>query len=251
MPTVNLYSHNVCWTRRKKSFDQIAKKIQNIQPDIICLQECGFESQIKKLQIDNYHNSFVPLKQTKLGNTIAMILREKPTVGTSGGLIIMSKDKPISVNFVPFGKQINFFPHTLAYIAEKVIHRGFLVVEYQDYFVINVHLTADFKKRWKDNNLAIAKLQSKQLIAYISKITNKKIIITGDFNFTPKNYSYNEIDKTGLVDVSKNIPFTYIDRKAKLDYVFTNLKIYGYETRLVAFEKQPSDHFALFTQIDY
>ena len=251
MPKLNIYSHNVCWTRRRKGSDIIATKIQELQPDIACLQECGFASQIKKLKLEGYYQSFVPVRSTKLGNTVAFMLMEKPKIGTLGGLMILSKQKPVKVEFVPFGKQIKFFPHALAFLVEKIIHRGFLVCEFEDFVVINVHLTADFKKKWKDKNTTVANSQNIELMEYINSITTKKVVITGDFNFTPKNNSYKELDKTNLTDVSDNIPFTYIDKKAKLDYIFTNLKVFMSTNSLVHFDKQPSDHFALLSEIEY
>jgi endonuclease/exonuclease/phosphatase family metal-dependent hydrolase len=252
MPKLKLYSHNVCWTRRKKSSAIIANKIQELQPDIACLQECGFASQIKQLnQLTDYHLSFVPVKNTKLSRTMAVMLREKSKVGTSGGLIVATKIKPIKVEFVKFQKQIKPFPHPLAYIVEKAITRGFLVLELESYYVLNVHLTADFKKKWQDKNLAISESQSLEIINYVATLNDKPVIITGDFNFTPSNTVYRELDKTNLIDISSNIPFTYIDRKAKLDYIFCNLRTYTTEVRLVNFIKQPSDHFALLAEIEY
>jgi endonuclease/exonuclease/phosphatase family metal-dependent hydrolase len=252
MPKLTIYSHNVCWTRRRKSSSVIASKIQELQPDIVCLQECGFASQIESLRIPEYFQSFVPLKVGKLAKVVTNVFRDKTEIAASGGLMILTKTKPIALQFVEFKNQIKLFPHTLAFFAEKAIHRGFLILEFEDYFLINIHLTADFKKKWLDKNLAISSSQINQLIEFIKTIKTKKIIITGDFNFTPANSTYAHLDNhLDLIDISNNIPFTYIDKKAKLDYIFTNLKIFYTDNSLVTFIKPPSDHFALLAEIEY
>ncbi len=252
MSRLTIYSHNVCWTRRRKSSSIIASKIQELQPDIVCLQECGFASQIKSLTIPSYFQSFVPLLVGKFATVVTKVFRDKTEIAASGGLMVLSKTKPITVEFVRFANQIKPFPHALVFLVEKTIHRGFLVLEFEDYFLINIHLTADFKKKWLDKNLATSSSQTKQLIEFIQTIKHKKIIITGDFNFTPKNATYTHLDDNfDLIDISNNIPFTYIDKKAKLDYIFTNLKFFYTENKLVTFTKPPSDHFAIMAEIEY
>lgn len=253
MQRIKIYSHNVCWTRRKKSSDIIAAKIIELQPDLVCLQECGFASQLQKLQLDGYHQNYVPLQMGRFAHTLSKVIRDRTEFAASGGLVILSKQKPSKIDYVRFDVQINIFPHALAYLGEKIIQRGFLVAEFEDYYVINVHLTADFRKKWKDHSLKISKLQTNELVRYIkANLNSKKLVITGDFNFTPNNSTYTELDETlDLIDLSNNIPFTYIDKKAKLDYIFTNLKIFYRDNKLVSYDKPPSDHFAILTEISY
>jgi endonuclease/exonuclease/phosphatase family metal-dependent hydrolase len=252
MPKIKIYSHNVCWPRRRKNSNIINSKILDLSPDIVCLQEWGVESQFKAYKMPGYEKSSIPvLKVGTVGKMASVYLRESSKVGTCGGLVIFSKIKPLKIDFIPLQKQISPFPHYLTYLAEKVAQRGFLVAEFEQFVVINTHLSPDQKKKWSDKNTKLATVQLEQIINYCKTIQDKKILLCGDFNLLPQNPGYIQTINTGFQDLTSNIPFTYIDRKAKLDYIFANFKTFWTDSKLVVFEKAPSDHFGILTEIEY
>ena len=234
MAKTKIYSQNICWTGRKENWQIISKKISQIQPDVVCLQEVVFTRQANCFNLDTYYKSLVPLNSHV----------------NCGGVMVLSKVIPKKVEFIKFTKQGAIFSFQL---GERMIQKGFLVVEFDDFTVINTHFTADHKKNWREKNLKTTLEQTKELLDYVKTTIgdDKKLFILGDLNFTPQNKSYEEMEKLKLEDITDNIPFTYIDKKAKLDYIFTNFRPFYTFSEIVPFIKPPSDHFAMLTELEY
>lgn len=230
---LTIYIHNICWTQSKLNHIRIAKKIETIQPDIFCLQECVFQSQSEIFNLSKYHKSIAKSNSNKI---------------VKGGLAIYSKHKPICVDFVKFKKQGRIFSQQL---LERQLEKGFLVAEFDDYLVINTHLVADHSKKWLENKLKSNTNQINELLRYIQSMNfMKPLIICGDFNFTPSNDSYNKLIDSNLKDLSAKIPYTFIDKKVKLDYIFSNFNINKTTSKTIKYSGiSPSDHLAILSEI--
>ena len=229
----SIYNHNICWTQSKANHTRIAKKMQTLQPDIICLQEIVFQTQFKIFNLANYHRSIAPGSGKRV---------------VRGGLAIYSKKMPLCVNFVKFIDQGKIFSPQL---AERRLEKGFLVAEFSDYLIINTHLVADQTKKWTELKLKHTNAQFEQLLNFIKETGDAKpIFIAGDLNFCPTNDSYQNATQLDLVDLTSKIPYTYIDKEVKLDYIWTTKSNTEFKTRLVRFNyKEPSDHLAIYSQI--
>jgi exonuclease III len=227
---LTIYTHNICWTESKLNHIRIAEKLETLQPDIFCLQECVFQSQSEIFNLPKYHKSIA----NSSGNTIV-----------KGGLAIYSKHKPICIDFIKFKKQGRIFSQQL---AERQLEKGFLVAEFESYLIINTHLVADHSKKWLDNKLKSNTNQVNELLQYIQTMNfTKPLIVCGDLNFTPKNNSYESMINSGLKDLSTKIPYTFITKKAKLDYIFSNLEINKFSAKSIKYSSiSPSDHLAIF-----
>jgi endonuclease/exonuclease/phosphatase family metal-dependent hydrolase len=247
MKKVNIYSHNVCWTRRKKNSDIIASKILQLQPDIVCLQECVAPSQIQKFTLEGYNQAYFQLPKTKVRNTLIRMNREKPDVEPSGGLLTLTKEKPIRTEFIKFQNQGAIFSLQL---AERAIQKGFLVVELEDLIIINTHLTAPHRKKTLDAQ-KIHDNQTDQICNYIKDLP-KKVVLVGDFNFSKNDPNFLKLLGFNLRDLSEYLALTFTTWKNKLDYVMINFAAYTSDCRIVNFDsKEPSDHFAIYTEIEY
>jgi endonuclease/exonuclease/phosphatase family metal-dependent hydrolase len=224
---MKIYSQNICWTKNKQAREKIALFIKKSQPDFVCLQEVVFGYQTNSFLLPNYYQYY----------------HKKLKTINKGGLVILSKQKALSSKFVKFLAQgkINSLQ-----LAERIISKGFLVVEFENIIVINTHLVASHIKSNRDkdrNNLR----QLKQLLEFIDK-QKKPVILAGDLNFSPKAIHYSILTKK-LIDQATNIPITFEKYATRLDYICTTWKSLA-NCQLVCFEPpMPSDHFGLI--LDY
>jgi exonuclease III len=233
--SLSIYTHNICWTQSKVNHIRIAEKIQTLQPDIVCLQEVVFQTQSEIFNLSHYHKSIAQDSGKRI---------------VKGGLAIYSKIKPICVDFIKFEKQGKIFSPQL---AERQLEKGFLVAEFEDYLIINTHLVADQSKKWTEPKLKHTNVQFDQLLKFINEVGKvKPVFIAGDLNFCPTNKSYKKAIQSNLGDLTVKLPYTYIDKKIKLDYILSNKQISNYKTRTIRFAHQePSDHLAIYSQIVY
>ena len=231
---LTIYTHNICWTQSKPNHIRIAEKIETLQPDIICLQEVVFQSQAEIFNLPRYYKSIAESSSKRI---------------VKGGLAIYSKKNPLCVNFIKFDQQGRVFSQQL---AERQIEKGFLIVEFENYLIINTHLVADHSKTWIESKVKQNSLQLEQLIEFVKNLNStKQIYICGDFNITPKNKIYKLIKESNYTDLTSKLPYTFIAKKAKLDYIVTNKTLSSYKTRAVHFTNQePSDHLAILCKIN-
>jgi exonuclease III len=232
---LSIYTHNICWTQSKTNHIRIAEKIQTLEPDIVCLQEVVFQNQCEIFNLPKYHKSIAASSGERI---------------VKGGLAIFSKKEPLSVNFIKFEKQGKLFGQQL---AERQLEKGFLIVEFADYIIINTHLVADHSDKWTEKSLKHTTDQCNQMLKFIFEMkSTKQIIITGDLNFIPNTKSYESLAKVGLNDLTNKIPYTFITKKVKLDYILSINKVVSHKSRAIRFTHQePSDHLAVYSQIVY
>jgi exonuclease III len=233
--TLNIYSHNICWTQSKINHIRIAEKIELLQPDVVCLQEVVFQRESEIFNLSKYHKSVAASSGDRI---------------VKGGLAIYSKVKPICIDFIKYEKQGKIFSPQL---AERQLEKGFLVAEFEDYLIVNTHLVADQSKKWTEPKLKHTNEQFSQLLDFIKTTGKAKpILITGDMNFAPTNDSYKKAEIIGLVDLTKNLPYSYINKKIKLDYIWSTKSVSSYKSRTIRYTHQePSDHLAVYSQIVY
>jgi Endonuclease/Exonuclease/phosphatase family len=232
---LSIYSHNICWIESKINHIRISEKIQTLRPDIFCLQEVVFQTQSEIFNLPHYHKSIAQDSGKRI---------------VKGGLAIYSKVKPICIDFIKFEKQGKIFSPQL---AERQLEKGFLVAEFDDYLIINTHLVADPSKKWTESKLKYTIAQFDQLLEFTKLTGNiKPIFIIGDMNFTPKNDSYKKAIGLGLIDITPKLPYTYIGKKTKLDYIWSTKLVSSFESRTIRFTHQePSDHLAVYSKIAY
>ena len=239
MPHINIYSQNICWTKSQDSRIKIAKYINKHQPDIVCLQEVVFDYHLKPFDLAGYHKSNYKI----------------PILPNAGGLLILSKVKPKSINFFKYHNQgkVNSIQ-----LAERLINKGFLVVDFGEFTLINTHLVASHGKPQKVQDKANSS-QLIQLLEYIKIETNihksKKVILVGDLNFDPKSVNYSFL-KNRLHDYTANIPITFNGYKSRLDYICANfeqvensLSIQPKIKTVTYLFGQPSDHYGLIAKL--
>ena len=224
---MKIYSQNICWTKSKQSRLKIARFIDKEQPDFVCLQEVVFGYHFNSFLLPNYHRYW----SKKLGAI------------NKGGLVILSKEKAISYQFVQFSAQGKFNSFQL---VERMISKGFLVAEFDKFVLINTHLVASHTKIHRDrdpNNLS----QLNELLDFVDTQT-KPIILAGDLNFSPKSKHYQLLTRH-LQDQTKDIFVTFEKFGTKLDYICTTTST-NTTCEIVTLKPfPPSDHFGLLMKI--
>ncbi len=227
---LSIYTHNICWTQPKTDHMRIAEKIETLQPDIVCLQEVVFQSQAGILNLPRYYKSIAESSGQRI---------------VKGGLAIYSKKKPLCVNFIKFEKQGKIFSPQL---AERQLEKGFLVVEFEDYLIINTHLTSPHRKSTMDT-LKVYDSQIQQILL-VSKNSTKQIFLVGDLCFTNNSDNFKNFIQPNFIDLTTKIPYTFLKWKTKNDFILSTKPISSYKTRTIRFtHKEPSDHFAIFSQL--
>lgn len=232
---LSIYTHNICWTQSKSNHIRIAEKIELLEPDIVSLQEVVFQTQSEIFNLPKYHKSIA----ASSGDLIV-----------KGGIAIYSKKVPLCVDFIKFEKQGKIFSPQL---AERQLVKGFLVAEFDDYLIVNTHLVADQSKKWTESKLKHTNEQFIQLLEFIKATgKDKPIFIMGDMNFAPANDSYKKGISSGLTDLTKKLPYTYINKKMKLDYIWATKQVASHKSRTIRYTHQePSDHLGVYSQIVY
>jgi exonuclease III len=141
--------------------------------DVICLQE-------------NYCDLF---KQNNSYNVNCVIPKSSIFKIADSGLTIYSKLPIHYIDFIRFENLCSI---------DRVADKGFLIVQINDFILINTHLQASYNLT-DNNNFTKAEEQIKTII---NKVKNhNKIIICGDFN-----YNINEIEINDFNNICPNVP---------------------------------------------
>lgn len=213
--TLNICAIPFITKKIKSRFNQFLSAISHHTPQFISIQE-----------------AYAPGPLKMLGRALSLFQYETAYSGLRwlfhrGGLATFSKDPILQFQYHPFKNQGKFLS---AQLSDRIAGKGFLFTETDHTYHINTHLTADYA----DNAEETQKSQLFQILNFVAKLSGKKIILTGDFNFTPGSSLYQVVSQT-FHDMSHSIDETWSLKRnqhrfagtqftsipgAKLDYVF-------------------------------
>lgn len=185
----------------KRNRDAILNEIQTVKPDILCLQECYWNTNGGNFLTEQQRNEMLAGYSVHERSTHVL------SDGGRFGLVIFSKFPVISQGQVPFENEVNnFCIYVDVLIGSDTVR------------VYNAHLQS-FRLKKKslelfDENLDMDEIQneSKPLFTQLYRATLKrsqqvnvlanhlesckyKMVLTGDFNDTPISYTYNRLTR--------------------------------------------------------
>ncbi len=284
MTRIKIYNHNIRWSSSKKQHLDIVKKIEQLQPDIVCLQEVALEKHAILFQIKGYNVYYSTIKKPK---TVLLTSLIKPlfnayknfenrhlhivnrTKNPHFAQRIKSLSKALMLSKYKNQKNNQFLcgylmvlvrdkPNKVIYkafmeqgeifgnMAERVAGKGYLKIEFDDFIIFNTHLLSSHKKK----KVEIDKKNENQLIELLNKANSKKnTLLIGDFNFGPESSKYELTSKWN--DVTSEIPITEYYWKTRLDYIFTNFEPEYSSCSIVQFDSEPSDHYGIWCEIEF
>ncbi|WP_418895486.1 endonuclease/exonuclease/phosphatase family protein [Limibacterium fermenti] len=202
------------------SLERVAEVINKVNPDFIGLQEVdsiaersGWIDQAKELaRLTGMFSVFAPATERSKGLY---------------GIASLSKKKPLSYLNIPLPG------------AEEP--RTFLIVQYDDYILCNVHMSLDAESR----------KQSVKIINETVEKFDKPTIITGDFNMLPESEEFKLMTENWVLLSEASINTYPSDSpRQTLDYIF-GYKNYNYKVtcKVVMYEPIVSDHLPIFIDI--
>ena len=235
--------HGASLRDRDERFPLIKKTIEEAQPDIACIQEAFFRKSRKMLEsikgyYVSYQTNWYPLP--KLIET------------TRGGLVTLTKEKPLEVNYHPYLAQGTWLTEQR---WDRLLGKGFLETIIQDkefgrVTIVNTHKVCTYKKDDDIDDYIIA--HSKQLLGKIKELKeNGPFILAGDFNFRKKSLLYSQFrdllhDATeDLHDAAEHLQNLHLYEEYRtIDYIFTGDKYHctAEYLRDQSWQKYPSDH---------
>jgi endonuclease/exonuclease/phosphatase family metal-dependent hydrolase len=235
----------------KRNRDAILNEIQQVKPNILCLQECYWNTNGGDFLSEQARNEI--LKGYSVHERATHVLSD----GGRFGLVIFSSYPVVNQGQVPFENEVNNFCIYLDVLVGSDTVR-----------IYNAHLQS-FRLKKKsldlfDENIDMNEIQneSKPLFIQLYRSSLKrsrqaivlaahleactyKVILTGDFNDTPISYTYNRLTKKlfdSFKDAGKGIGSTYRGPLLglRIDYVLhsESLKARSYITSEAGF----SDH---------
>lgn len=191
--------------KSKENRDAILKEIQNVHPQVLCLQECYWNTNGGNFLSEQERNEILP--EASIHERSTHVLSD----GGRFGLVIFSTYPIVNRGQVPFENEVNNF----------CIYADVLVGS-DTVRIYNAHLQS-FRLKKKslqlfDENIDMNEIQneSKPLLVQLYRSSLKrsqqvnvlaahvesckyKCIVAGDFNDTPISYTYNRLTK-GLID---------------------------------------------------
>jgi endonuclease/exonuclease/phosphatase family metal-dependent hydrolase len=283
--TIKIYNHNIRWSSSKKQHLEIVKKIEFLQPDIVCLQEVALEKQAKLFAIEGYNMYYNTIEKPRMAILTSLI---KPFFYFYKNIenhylykVNKTKEQPnLKQRFKSLGKNLHLdnqkteknnkflkgyllvlvkkVPHKAIYksykeqgsifgnMAERVTGKGLIKLEFEDYNIYNTHLLSSHKKKNVESG-ENNKNQFKELLSAAKG--RKKTILIGDFNFGPESSKYSLT--SNWFDLTKDVPITEYYWKTRLDYIFTNFEPVYSSCNIVQFENQPSDHYGIWCEMEF
>lgn len=239
------------WEKEEKVNYKIGYAINNISPDIVCIQE--------------YHKSDItPELDFKYSKT------HLPNKGKNWGLATFSKHPIINTKRVTFKETgLNSFMYTDIVVRKKDtirvfnVHLASIKLGWDDYRFLNeVSADTDGEKLKRGGIQILRRInrgfenrteQAEKVKEYINN-SPYPVIICGDFNDTPQSYAYNTI-YSGLYDsfVESGKGFGKSYNKAffplRIDYILydKNFVAKNYQTDHLPY----SDHFPITTDLEF
>ena len=219
---------------RKSRFEKLILTINTLKPDIVTLQELSDKKYIRFLK-----NEFPKYSVTSPGGKLF----------NRSSLVTLSKNKPINTTFIPYKnpKDID--------IKMKLVKRGVLVTEFNDYFIYNTILYPEgwnVKYSLDDLNILKKSIDSDK-ICFVSADLNLRL---KDFEKGNKGFFSFVEDTDNTFSYLNHYVYKWWDKNVKaakkIDYILvknpTKKKIF-YKSRLI---KKPllSDHYGIYTQVE-
>lgn len=230
MRKLKVLTQNILTTRLFSLKRRVKHFIDNIEAydfDVIFLQEAVFPSLFKRLE-EKYHLSYV-----------------KGRFGCAkGGLIIASKEKPISIKF-------HKFLHQGVWISrqafERMIEKGVLEVNFRDFNTFNTHLVSTHWSKNHNKKWFVHSIQTVDLLNILEeKINGTNHIVAGDINCnsTVVPNSYERLQKV-LSDITNDISRR---THTEVDFILSNLEKEG-STKMFTCAKFISDHQGIYANL--
>lgn len=283
MPKIKIYNHNIRWSGSKKQHLEIAKKIELLQPDIVCLQEVALEKQAKLFQIEGYSSYYISVSKPKTAILTSIVSPIFDVYKNLENNYLYAVNKPQKIKLfdriknlknIKLKKEVKVTnreflkgylliltrdnPNKISYkkyktqgglvknLAERIAGKGFMELEFDDFNIFNTHLLSSHKK----NKVELDQNNSEQLTELLKFSQNSKnTILVGDFNFGPDSSKYSLMNSWH--DLTKEIPVTEYFWKTRLDYIFTNFKPIYSSVNIVQFENEPSDHYGIWCELEF
>ncbi len=178
------------WTtpRRLRS---LARELQQIQPDVVCLQEVQSHWALRLLQ---------QLTESRLAQAY-LSGRTAPL----GALLTLTQQSPGKTSFTRYTNQGAWLGPTL---MDQLTQKGMLLMQTewagQTVIVINTHLVANYWAKWQRGSRA-AQEQQRQLHQLADLVqaqpTTALVLVAGDFNIPRGSWLYEEfLQRSGLTD---------------------------------------------------
>lgn len=259
-----------------KRYNKIPDSIINVNAGIICLQE-AYDLKLRNKIIQRLKSANYIYNEEYYCNSQLFLFIKRDCFG---GLMTFSK-YPI--------KSEKFYPHQIhngMTQDEKFGKKGFLITEIKtplgDMFIINIHLNSGRNKI--DETIRLDQIKYLAKVIDSSNISEKPIILQGDFNLVHPNIAENKInlenylksevyryitEEMFFVDVKAKIneedisydainnPYAAIfynsfEKKQKFDYCFyhlpKNFKVIYSKSETIFKRPLPiSDHYGIFT----
>ena len=203
------------------------KKINLLNPDIICLQEIFTKNNAGKIISLLKKSGYLDFYYTK-------------------NLLAVSRYKILDRGYKIFKEQGKLLSYSILDVLYKKAFQYFSLKTDRKILIINAHLLSAAGKQ----NYHYKKSREKQILEILSNIKKnsiKRVIILGDFNFVQNSEPYKLIMENGFVDASRNIKeVTFPRKKIKIDYIFVK-GIREDNLRIKIIKMNPlSDHNALY-----
>lgn len=150
------------WLRRKERFQPLARRIQDLAPDVVFLQEIILADDLKYFRLEGYRAAYV---------------RRGPLL--AGGLLMLARVPLGTVRFSGFERQGAW--HNLQ-LSDRALGKGYLEVDCPAWGVrlFNTHLVSTYQeRRFREDAHQAAQLN--QLLGRVEKCG--PALLGGDFNF--------------------------------------------------------------------
>ncbi len=245
------------WSKNAKSRQHILNQLQEINPDVLCLQEFYNNSELKQ-----YYNidTVVNVLNTKYYHVEYTSIAHK---NNQFGIATFSKYPIINKGKIVFDtRSNNICIYTDVLIKKDTVriynmHLQSIHFSKKNYTFIGDLQDNDDAKDELENSKSILRLlkrafvkraEQAELVHASIKNCKYKIILCGDFNDTPASYSYNLISedlKDAFVEKGSGFGRTYAGKfpQFRIDYIFHSKDLKC--TQFTRSEETFTDHFPI------
>jgi endonuclease/exonuclease/phosphatase family metal-dependent hydrolase len=200
------FSLNCCGmpgTEFARRMPKIARRIREVSPDLVALQEVFLERTARKLA-------------TASGLPFAFHARRLGTV--AGGLVLLSRFPLSETTFIPFEEQGSLFRYS---VLARLNRKGFLFarLERPRMGIVATHLLSNYLNRFDEGPYADwQQHQVEQLLDFIAELeSGLPLLLVGDLNFHPRTSAYRRLRSTGLADLMEGCASPSMVPKTELD----------------------------------